>query len=110
VPPLAVGLLIALLLAATTPSPRTRSELEVQKELEREDPAVIAFGPYILNVFPSQVVFKMDLFTNMALAIIAFSIGAAIKLETIKKKKKVILGITYNASCNLCSSCPACWK
>jgi hypothetical protein len=44
VPPLAVGLLIALLLAATTPSPRTRSELEVQKELEREDPAVVAFG------------------------------------------------------------------
>jgi Kef-type K+ transport system membrane component KefB len=56
--------------------------------------AGIAFGPYILNVFPSQVVVKMDLFTEMALAIIAFSIGAAIKLETIKKKKKVILGIT----------------
>ena len=46
VPPLAVGLLIALLLAATTPSPGTRSELDALKELEREEPAVIAFGTF----------------------------------------------------------------
>ncbi len=46
VPPLAVGLLIALLLAATTPSPGMRNKLETQKELEREDPAVIAFGTF----------------------------------------------------------------
>ena len=32
VPPLIVGLLIALLLAATTPSPQTRSEIDSQKE------------------------------------------------------------------------------
>ena len=46
VPPLAVGLLIALLLAATTPGPKTRSELEAQKKREREEPAVIAFGTF----------------------------------------------------------------
>ncbi len=44
VPPLAVGLLFALILAATTPSPKTRSELEVEKKnmyRERQSPAAL---------------------------------------------------------------------
>ncbi len=55
--------------------------------------AGIAFGPYVFNLFSQHVVDTMDLFTDMALAIIAFSIGAALRLQSIKKKKKVITGI-----------------
>ncbi|MBK6265573.1 cation:proton antiporter [Marivirga sp. S37H4] len=54
----------------------------------------IVFGPYVLKVFDEQLVEQMDLFTEMALAIIAFSIGASLRLEKIKSNKKVILGIT----------------
>ncbi len=54
----------------------------------------ILFGPYVLNVFSRELIFQMDLFTQMALAIIAFSIGASLKINTIKEKKKVILGIS----------------
>lgn len=47
VPPLAVGLLIALLLAATTPSPKTRSELELEKkELARNESTSVALGTF----------------------------------------------------------------
>lgn len=56
--------------------------------------AGILFGPYILNVFTKELVDQMHLFTEMALAIIAFSIGASLRLEEISKKKKIILGIT----------------
>jgi NhaP-type Na+/H+ or K+/H+ antiporter len=57
--------------------------------------AGIVFGPYVLQVFSLELVEQMDLFTEMALAIIAFSIGASLKLEKIKSKKKVILGIAF---------------
>ena len=52
VPPLAVGLLVALLLAATTPSPRTRSELDLEKkEIAREDSAAVALGTFFWFLF-----------------------------------------------------------
>ncbi|MFO7977222.1 MAG: cation:proton antiporter [Bacteroidales bacterium] len=41
----------------------------------------IIFGPYLLNVFSREMISQMDLFTQMALAIIAFSIGASLKIE-----------------------------
>lgn len=52
VPPLAVGLLFALLLAATTPSPKTRSELEIEKEklAEKHEPAT-AIGTFFWFLF-----------------------------------------------------------
>jgi hypothetical protein len=45
VPPLAAGLLIALLLAATTPSPKTRSELKAKKKAG-EEPSAVALGTF----------------------------------------------------------------
>lgn len=47
VPPLATGLLVALLLAATTPSPKTRSELELQQgEIGSNRKAAYALGTF----------------------------------------------------------------
>jgi len=52
VPPLAVGLLFALLLAATTPSPKTRSELEIEKkELPENKKSAAAFGTFFWFLF-----------------------------------------------------------
>jgi hypothetical protein len=45
-PPLAVGLLIALLLAATTPSPVMRSKTDAEKEIAREEAAAVALGTF----------------------------------------------------------------
>jgi hypothetical protein len=45
-PPLAVGLLIALLLAATTPSPVMRSKTEVEKEQAGKEAAAVALGTF----------------------------------------------------------------
>jgi len=57
VPPLAVGLLIALLLAATTPSPKTRSEIEVEKkEISKEKSATVALGTFFWILFLLLVV------------------------------------------------------
>ncbi|MCG6187107.1 hypothetical protein [Maribellus maritimus] len=52
VPPLTVGLLIALLLAATTPSPKTKSELELQKkEITENKKATITLGTFFWFLF-----------------------------------------------------------
>jgi hypothetical protein len=52
VPPLAVGLLIALLLAATTPSPKTRSKIEIeQKELLQTKKTSVALGTFFWFLF-----------------------------------------------------------
>jgi Kef-type K+ transport system membrane component KefB len=56
--------------------------------------AGILFGPYILQIFSSEMVEEMNLFTEMALAVIAFSIGASLKLPRIKGLKKLIIRIT----------------
>ena len=46
-PPLAVGILIAFLLAATTPSPTMRSRIEQEKqELAEERPGAVALGTF----------------------------------------------------------------
>jgi hypothetical protein len=45
-PPLAVGLLIALLLAATTPSPVMRSKTEAEKEHAGQEAAAVALGTF----------------------------------------------------------------
>ena len=67
VPPLAVGLLIALLLAATTPSPKTRSELELQqKEIAKENKATAALGTFFWFLFIALVVLiVIGLFNNI---------------------------------------------
>jgi len=53
VPPLAVGLLIALLLAATTPSPQMRNRIlnEKEKELTDNQRTYAAFGTFFWVVF-----------------------------------------------------------
>ena len=56
VPPLATGLLIALLLAATTPSPKTRSEIELQKkEMAKEEKTVVALSTFFWFLFVIMV-------------------------------------------------------
>jgi Kef-type K+ transport system membrane component KefB len=54
----------------------------------------ILFGPYMLQIFSSEMVEEMNLFTEMALAIIAFSIGSSLKLPRIKGLKRLIIRIT----------------
>lgn len=52
IPPLVVGLIIALLLAATTPSPKTRSELELQKdEFAKGQVTKLALGTFFWFLF-----------------------------------------------------------
>jgi hypothetical protein len=46
VPPIAAGLIIALLLAATTPSPRARSEMDAKRKATKEEAAAIALGTF----------------------------------------------------------------
>ena len=67
VPPLAVGLLIALLLAATTPSPKTRSELEVEKkEIAEEQKATVALGAFFWFLFVFMLVLVIiGIFNNI---------------------------------------------
>ena len=57
VPPLTVGLLIALLLAATTPSPKTRSELEMyRKEMDENKKTSISLGGFFWFLFVIMLV------------------------------------------------------
>lgn len=67
VPPLAVGLLIALFLAATTPGPKTRSELEVEKkEIAEEQKAGVALGTFFWVLFVFMLVLVViGLFNNI---------------------------------------------
>lgn len=46
VPPVAAGLVIALLLAATTPSPKARSEMEAEESTGKEEAAAVALGTF----------------------------------------------------------------
>ncbi len=46
VPPIAAGLVIALLLAATTPSPRARSEMDEEREATKDEAAAVALGTF----------------------------------------------------------------
>ena len=65
VPPLAVGLLIALLLAATTPSPKTRSELELEKEkIEENRKTNFALGTFFWVLFSLLLVLVIAGFFN----------------------------------------------
>lgn len=52
VPPLAVGLIIALLLAATAPSPKTRNELGLEaRKLEPEEKVPVVYGTFFWLLF-----------------------------------------------------------
>ena len=64
--------------------------------------AGVLFGPYVLGLFSENLVDEMQHFTEMALSIIAFSIGASMKLKDIKRDKKVIIGVAV-AQALLCS-------
>lgn len=56
-PPLAAGLFIALLLAAATPSPRTRSKLEQQThELAEESAVALALGSFFWLLFAFMLI------------------------------------------------------
>ncbi len=46
VPPIAAGLVIALLLAATTPSPKARSEMDAESKATKQDAAAVALGTF----------------------------------------------------------------
>ncbi len=56
--------------------------------------AGILFGPYVLNVFSNELVQRMDLFRDIALSIIAFTIGSSLKWRDVLKNKNIILSIT----------------
>jgi Kef-type K+ transport system membrane component KefB len=56
----------------------------------------ILFGPYVLNVFSSDLVESMELVTDVALSIIAFSIGSSLKIDNVLKQKNAIIGITLS--------------
>ena len=44
--PIAAGLLIALLLAATTPSPKARSEMEAERKTTKQEAVAVALGTF----------------------------------------------------------------
>src|SRR5690554_5506640 len=46
VPPIAAGLVVALLLAATTPSPKARSEMTTKNERTKEEAVAVALGTF----------------------------------------------------------------
>ena len=46
VPPIAAGLVIALLLAATTPSPSARSKIDAQRKATKDEAAAVALGTF----------------------------------------------------------------
>lgn len=46
VPPIAAGLVIALLLAATTPSPKARSEMTAENKRTKEEAVAVALGTF----------------------------------------------------------------
>ncbi len=48
----------------------------------------------MLQVFSSEMVEEMNLFTEMALAVFAFFIGSSLKLPRVKGLKKLIIYIT----------------
>jgi hypothetical protein len=50
-PPLVVGILVALLLAAAAPSPRTRSRLEKRNDSEKEEADFYALGIFFWVLF-----------------------------------------------------------
>jgi hypothetical protein len=54
-PPLVAGILVALLLAATTPSPRTRAKLERRDE-EKEDADFYAIGIFFWVLFALMII------------------------------------------------------
>jgi Kef-type K+ transport system membrane component KefB len=55
----------------------------------------IVLGPSVLGVFPEKIVQEdLEIITEISLAIIAFSIGGSLKLESMKRMKGVILWIT----------------
>lgn len=64
-PPLAVGLIIALLLASTTPSPKTRSRIAEKQEESDKKSSALAFGTlfWFLLVF-MLVLVVLGFFTN----------------------------------------------
>ncbi len=65
-PPLAVGLIIALLLASTTPSPKTRSRLAgKEKENNEEESSALALGTFFWFVLIFMLVLVvLGFFTN----------------------------------------------
>jgi NhaP-type Na+/H+ or K+/H+ antiporter len=55
----------------------------------------ILFGPSVLKLFSKTLIFsQLGLITDIALAIIAFSIGGALQLKPLKSMKKSVVLIT----------------
>ena len=56
--------------------------------------AGIIIGPYLLNLIPKDIIGGLDFISDIAIAIIAFSIGEYFKFDLIKKNGLKILVIT----------------
>ena len=56
--------------------------------------AGIIIGPYVLNLIPKDIIGGLDFISDIAIAIIAFSIGEYFKFDLIKKNGFKILVIT----------------
>lgn len=55
----------------------------------------IVIGPMVLNLVPKDAVQGLEIISEIALAIIAFSIGSEMKLSALKKTGKGVLLITF---------------
>lgn len=66
VPPIATGLVIALLLAATTPSPKARQEMEADRKASEEEVAAVVLGTFFwfLLVFLLVLIFAGLMLTS----------------------------------------------
>ena len=54
----------------------------------------IILSPSLLNVIPETIVDRLDIFTSIALGIIAYSIGSSLDFESIRKLESSIAWIT----------------
>ncbi|MDO4753790.1 MAG: cation:proton antiporter [Bacillota bacterium] len=55
----------------------------------------IIIGPMVLNLIPKDAVHGLEIISEVALAIIAYSIGSEMKLSALKKTGKGVLLITF---------------
>lgn len=54
----------------------------------------ILFSPSLLNVIPEATIARLEVFTSIALGIIAYAIGTRLRVEQIKKMERSIVWIT----------------
>lgn len=54
----------------------------------------VLIGPSVLNLFPSELLKRMDFITDLALSFIAFSVGKYFRISSLKENGKKVVVIT----------------